>query len=65
MKTGPLYWVGTTLLFIGLFWMFLPHTAHQTLQGNKQETEHYVHLIQGLIGALLGLGILFYEKRRT
>lgn len=65
MKNTPLYWAGTLLLFLGLFWMFLPHAAHGTLTGDTEEqAEHYIHLIQGLLGALLGLGILKYDQNK-
>lgn len=65
MKSSLLYWIGTLVLFLGLFWMFLPHAAHGAVTGEaEQETEHYIHLIQGLLGTLIGLGILKYEQTK-
>ncbi len=43
--------------------MFLPHTAHNAIITEEEETEHYEHIIQGLIPTLLALiGMVWNEK---
>ncbi|MEK6890096.1 MAG: hypothetical protein AABW82_03965 [Nanoarchaeota archaeon] len=44
--------------------MFLPHAAHGAITGVEEETEHYEHVIQGLIPTLLALvGMIWNEKQ--
>ena len=61
MKHSVFYFIGSILLFLGLLWMLLPHAFHsQILQENEpeQQTEHYLHILQGLIVAVSGLYIM-------
>ncbi len=63
MFSKKLYWICTIVLFLGLLWMFLPHTAHNAIITEEEETEHYEHIIQGLIPTLLALiGMVWNEK---
>ena len=57
MNKRIIYFVGSVILFLGLLWMFLPHAFHNVIT-EEDETEHYVHLIQGLIITILGLFIM-------
>ncbi len=64
MFSKKLYWICTIVLFLGLLWMFLPHAAHGAITGVEEETEHYEHVIQGLIPTLLALvGMIWNEKQ--
>jgi len=56
------YTFGCIILFIGLFWIMLPHAYHDIL-ANEDETPHYTHLIQGVFFTLLGLTLLIYTTR--
>ncbi|MBX4196520.1 hypothetical protein KW805_02950 [Candidatus Pacearchaeota archaeon] len=57
------YVVGSVVLFIGFFWMFLPHIAHERALspalGHEDEHEstfhHTLDILLGLIGVELGL----------
>lgn len=64
MFSKKVYWICTIILFLGLLWMFLPHAAHGVITGDaEEETEHYEHMIQGLIATVLALvGMIWNEK---
>jgi len=64
MKLFSLYSLGTLLLFFGLLWMFLPHTAHATVLGPEDMTSHYMHIAEGLVVTVAGLGLMVYGERR-
>lgn len=68
MFSKTIYWICTVVLFLGLLWMFLPHAAHNAIvfeiEHEEEETEHYEHVIQGLIPTLLALaGMIWNEKK--
>jgi len=72
VQKKTIYYIGAVLLFIGLLWVFLPHASHaqvtETLTGHgeeEEETEHYIHLLQGLIAIIAGLILMFYTEDRT
>ena len=51
------YLVGAILLFIGLFWLFLPHAYHEQIT-EEHETSHITHMIEGIIITLIATLIL-------
>ncbi len=57
------YNFGALLLFLGLLWMFLPHAVHTVILSKEQETEHIVHVFQGAVAALGGLGIMMLSQK--
>jgi hypothetical protein len=59
------YNFGTLILFLGLLWMFLPHAAHELLLSEIEEAEHYVHILQGTMLTLAGIGFLVLEQKRN
>lgn len=64
-----IYFLGSFILFIGLFWMFLPHVAHHSANADSEAT-HFENLIYGLIGTLTGLALMtvsnkFEEKKKS
>ena len=63
MKVFSIYNIGSFILFIGLLWMFLPHTAHELILNEIEESEHYIHLIEGLILTLSGLGLMILSQK--
>jgi len=56
------YTIGCIILFIGLFWILLPHAYHDLIT-NEDETAHSTHLVQGAILTLTGLALLIYTTR--
>ena len=62
MKT--IYILGSILLFLGLLWMFLPHTTHQVMLNEEEEISPILHILEGVVVAILGLGIMLYGKKR-
>ena len=57
------YNFGALLLFLGLLWMFLPHAVHQLILSEEQETSHILHIVQGVIVAVGGLGFMLLGKK--
>ena len=64
------YIIGSIILFLGLFWMFLPHAYHAeivSLRESEDLSSHLIHTFQGLLVALIGLtlmiGVEKYKKR--
>jgi len=63
MNKKVVYYVGCVVLFLGLFWMMLPHVAHGAAVeavGGEHEESHYRDVFNGLIGVLIGLGLIMY-----
>lgn len=56
------YNVGILVLFVGLLWMFLPHTAHAQIL-LEESGEHYIHLVEGVVITVLGIGILWWSSQ--
>ena len=65
MNLKLLYAAGTVLLFLGLFWMFLPHAAHELIIDQEEETEHYVHLLQGAIMTVFALVVMVISSKKS
>lgn len=64
-----IYFLGSFILFIGLFWMFLPHVAHHSANADSGSS-HFENLVYGLIGTLTGLALMtvsnkFEEKKKS
>jgi len=62
-KYKLVYVIGGIILFLGMLWMFLPHTAHEALTHEVNES-HLTHTIQGAIVILIGLFILQYSSKK-
>ncbi len=65
-----LYLIGSIILFLGLFWMFLPHAYHAeivSLTESENLSSHLIHTLQGLLATLIGLFIMIgvekYKKK--
>ena len=56
------YALGCIILFLGLLWMFIPHTYHnEVLQGD--ESSHLTHTFEGALATVLGLVILVVSNK--
>jgi nitrate reductase gamma subunit len=55
---------GVLVLFLGLSWMFLPHATHVAIIDDEESEEHIIHVIEGGIAALAGVGLIEFENRR-
>ncbi len=64
MRFKIIYNLGSIILFLGLFWMLLPHAFHEKIIGNVVEESHIAHTIQGLIIAILGLIIMAFTDKK-
>jgi len=68
MNFKPLYFLGSILVFIGLFWMLLPHAFHNEiisqLDENTHTALHYVHILEGLIPTILGLIFMIHSESK-
>jgi hypothetical protein len=65
MYSKKLYWICTIVLFLGLLWMFLPHATHSVITGKaEEETEHYVHLIEGAIPTIISLILMIWNEKK-
>ena len=67
MFSKKIYWISTILLFLGLFWMFLPHAFHGAIlqeAGIEEESEHYIHLVEGLILTIISLIIMIWNEKQ-
>ncbi|MEK6830718.1 MAG: hypothetical protein AABX77_01695 [Nanoarchaeota archaeon] len=65
------YVVGILLLFLGLFWSFLPHVYHEKINLNKnnensldEEQDHVVHILIGIPPTVLGILMIEYSNRK-
>lgn len=65
MFSKKIYWICTIVLFLGLLWMFLPHAAHNLIISEVEETEHYEHIIQGLIPTILSLIVMILNEKHS
>ena len=67
MNFNFLYFLGSILVFIGLFWMLLPHALHEQIIVEIDEEglgiSHYIHLLEGLIPTILGLILMIYLEK--
>ncbi len=63
MSKNPIYLIGSIILFLGLFYMFLPHVAHHAIAEGSGESSHFENIIYGLIGTLTGLALLFKSEK--
>ena len=54
--------IGTVLLFLGMFYAFLPHAFHGQVS-LASDAAHYSHVTYGMIGVIIGLGILVYSNK--
>ncbi|MBI3035002.1 hypothetical protein HYY71_01650 [Candidatus Woesearchaeota archaeon] len=54
--------IGTILLFIGMFLAFLPHALH-VKSGLDESTSHLRHAITGIILVVTALGILIFNNK--
>ena len=63
-----LFFLGSVLLFIGLFWMLLPHAYHNEIiseiDEDAREVSHYLHLLEGLIPTILGLTLMILNENK-
>jgi len=63
-----LYFLGSILVFTGIFWMLLPHAFHEQIIAEVDEegigASHYIHLLQGLIPTILGLIFMQYSDQK-
>jgi len=57
----PIYLLGSIILFFGLAWLLLPHASHAELI--KNDSPHYIHILQGVFLILIGLTLLIYATR--
>ncbi len=62
MKYHPLYLLGTLLLFLSLLWLFLPHTAHEVITENHEES-HLFHTVQGIGVVIASLFLMVLSNR--
>ena len=60
---NKIYSCGVVFLFLGLLWMFLPHTAHTMITG-EEEALHIVHTLEGFVLVVIGLGIMVYTDKK-
>ena len=62
---NTVYFFGSVLLFLGLFWMFLPHAYHNTLITipPAENQEHIVDIFEGVAAALGGLGFMVLSNQ--
>lgn len=63
MNFKVIYNIGSIILFLGMLWSFLPHAYHSLIT-QEDETEHYIHLLEGVIGIVLGLIIMIWSNRK-
>mgnify|MGYP001561566409 CR=1 FL=1 len=59
----PLYFFGTVLLFIGLFWMFLPHATHEKIISADENLSHITHIFQGVVLVIIGLAVMIFSNK--
>ncbi|MBS3145651.1 hypothetical protein J4414_02515 [Candidatus Woesearchaeota archaeon] len=65
MKIKMLYLIGSLILFSGLLWMMLPHVAHVTVLNEEEDpTDHFYHIIQGVVLVPIGLGLMIYSNKK-
>ena len=68
MKFKIIYLIGSIILFLGLFWMLLPHANHaeiiSSISSEIEETSHFLHTLEGLTLTILGLIIMIYSNRK-
>ena len=62
MRSKIIYCVASIFLFLGLFWMLLPHTYHSFIT-DEDETSHYTHLIQGAVLTIISLIVLIWNEK--
>lgn len=55
--------VGIILLFAGFFLAFLPHAAH-VMVGLDGGTDHFEHMISGIIIVVFALIVLVYNSKK-
>ncbi len=63
MKIKYLYYFGTLLLFLGLLWMFLPHTAHDIILNESEQSSHLFHTFEGAFIAIVGIVIMVISNK--
>ncbi|MBI2546437.1 hypothetical protein HYV81_04610 [Candidatus Woesearchaeota archaeon] len=57
--------IGIILLFIGMFYAFLPHALHGVVLGSlDDESSHLKHVVVGITLVVVSLGMLVYSNRR-
>ena len=54
--------IGTLILLIGMLVAFSSHAFHSKI-GLSEETPHELHVLYGMITAVVGLGILIYNNK--
>ena len=68
MNFKIIYVIGSFLLFVGLLWMLLPHSFHEEVISHVDEDSldisHTLHILQGLIPAILGLILMIYAEKK-
>ena len=57
--------IGTVILFLGILFAFLPHAWHSAILEEEVETSHFTHTIYGIAAAIVGLGILIWDKKKN
>lgn len=62
MKYSIIFLFAGIISFLGLAWMMLPHAYHN-LVTQEDETEHFIHLFQGLFIFLIGLALMLWSNR--
>ena len=64
MKTKRyIYWLGTFILFLGLLWMFLPHTTHHLILNEHEESSHLFHTMEGGFIAVIGIMVMVFSSK--
>lgn len=58
------YWLGCIILFLGLLWLLLPHAYHHTVSDaiGIDDEIHWLHILEGVIGTLLGLWLVVISQ---
>lgn len=68
MNYKVIYYIGCFLLFIGLFWILLPHAYHNQIisevEGQESDIDHFYHILQGLLPTLLGLVLMISTEQK-
>lgn len=57
-----IFFLGSLFLFLGLFWLLLPHAYHEKL--TEFDSSHLFHILEGLILTLLGLILMIYSEKK-
>jgi len=44
--------------------MLLPHATHEAIISSEEMTDHIVHVFEGALVAVAGLGVMIYSSKK-